>query len=132
MVAVAAMTDVVLDLDELPYLVGRAWTVGDGLRAEDILPADSIRRDFAEPARVFPRLQPAVILAAGDFIVAGLEFGSGAATRTTTRALRMLGAGAVIARSFGEEFVRCALHVGLPPLQIEEAGAIKSGDRLRV
>ena len=126
------MTDDVLDLDELPYLVGRARTVGDCVRADDILPADRIGRDFADPSRVFPRLQPAPTLAVGDFIVAGLEFGTGAATRATARALRMLGAGAVIARSFGEEFVRCALHVGLPPLQVEEAAAIKNGDRLRV
>jgi 3-isopropylmalate/(R)-2-methylmalate dehydratase small subunit len=126
------MTDVALDLDEIPYLVGRARTLGDRVRAEDILPPERSGRDVADPALVFPRLRPALTLAAGDFIVAGLEFGTGIATRATARALRVLGVGAVIARSFGEEFVRCALHVGLPPLQVEEAAAIKTGDRLRV
>jgi 3-isopropylmalate/(R)-2-methylmalate dehydratase small subunit len=103
------MTDSASHLDELPYLVGRAWRVGDRARLEDGLPP----------------LEP------GDFLVAGLEFGIGGATPADARALRRT-AGAVIARSFGEEFFRCALHVGLPALQVEETEAIKTGDRLRV
>ena len=126
------MTDAVLDLDELPYLVGRAWRVGDRIGADDILPAALSGRDLTEASALFPHLRPGVTLAAGDFIVAGLGFGAGAASRATARAVRALGAAAVIARSFGEEFLRCALHVGLPPLQVEEAAAIKTGDRLRV
>jgi len=126
------MTDSALDLDELPYLVGRAWTLGDHIRAEEILPPEHAERDLAAGAFVLRRVAPALALRPGDFLVAGLDFGCGAATRATARALRLIGAGGVIARSFGDEFVRCALHVGLPPLRVEETGAIKNGDRLRV
>lgn len=126
------MTDSALDIDELPYLVGRAWKVGDGIRAEHILPPEHAGKDLAASAFVLQGVMPAPGLRPGDFIVAGAEFGCGAATRATARALRLIGAGAIIARSFGAEFVRCALHVGLPPLQVEETAAIKTGDRLRV
>ena len=127
------MTDSALDLDELPYLVGRAWKVGDGVRAEHILPPEHAGTDRTAAAFGGRATLPvARELQKGDFIVAGLEFGSGPATTATARALRLIGAGAVIARSFGEEFVRCALHIGLPPLQVEETEAIKRGDRLRV
>jgi 3-isopropylmalate/(R)-2-methylmalate dehydratase small subunit len=126
------MTDSAFDLDELPYLVGRAWKLGDGVRAEQILPPEHADADLAAGAFVLQGVAPGLALRPGDFIVAGLDFGCGAATKSTTRALRLIGAGAVIARSFGEQFARCALHVGLPPLQVEETEAIKHGDRLRV
>ncbi len=126
------MTDSALDLDELPYLVGRAWTVGDGIRAEHILAPEHAGKDLGTGAFVLHGVIPGLVLQPGDFIVAGVEFGSGAATKATARALRSIGAGAVIARSLGEQFLRCALHVGLPPLQVEETAAIKTGDRLRV
>jgi|SRR5579862_6123148 len=126
------MADSALDLDELPYLVGRAWAVGDDVRAEDILPSEYAGRDLTDTAMVFPHMRPAPALAPGDFLVAGVGFGSGPAIHATARALRVLGIAAVIARSFGDGFTRCALHVGLPALQVEESAAVKSGDRLRV
>jgi hypothetical protein len=104
------MTDSAFDLDELPYLVGRAWTVGDGVHADDILPPAQAEQELPRAALVLHGVAPDLALAPGDLI----------------------GAGAVIARSFGEQFVRCALHVGLPPLQVEETEAVKHGDRLRV
>lgn len=126
------MTESTFDLDELPYLVGRAWRLGDGIAAERILPPAHANKEFPPTSEVFREVAPDWRLQPGDFIVAGLDFGRGAATRATARALRLIGAGAVIARSFGDQFVRCALHVGLPPLQVEETAAIKHGDRLRV
>lgn len=125
------MTDSAFDLDELPYLVGRAWTLGDWIGADDILAPEHAGTALAA-AFVLQRVMPGRSLRPGDFIVAGLEFGHGAASRSAARGLRMIGAGAVIARSFGEAFVHSALQVGLPPLQVEETAAIKSGDRLRV
>jgi 3-isopropylmalate/(R)-2-methylmalate dehydratase small subunit len=126
------MADSALGLDELPYLVGRAWAVGDDVRAEDILPPEYAERDLTEAAMLFPHMRPAPALAPGDFLVAGLAFGSGSATHATARALRGLGIASVIARSFGDRFMHCALHVGLPALQVEESAAIRTGDRLRV
>jgi len=132
MVGAHAMTDSAPELDELPYLVGRAWTLGDGVAAEHLLPAAHGDTVAALREQVFAGVHPHPALAPGDFLVAGLEFGHGSATRATARAVRLAGVGAIIARNFGAVFLRAALHVGLPPLQVEETGAIKTGDRLRV
>ena len=126
------MTDPVLDLDELPYLVGRAWTLPDGTDVDDFLTIPRADSGTAVTPLGAPRIAVPPALEPGDFVVAGLEFGSGEAASATARALRTIGAGGVIARSFGATFLRCALHVGLPPLQVEETEAIKMRDRLRV
>lgn len=126
--------DAVLELDEIPYLVGRAWCFGDGITAEQILPAHHHERGLAvgELALQGVDREFARHLQRGDFVVAGVAFGAGAATNATARALKLAGVGAVIGRSFGAEFSRAALHVGLPALEVEETGAIKTADRLRV
>jgi 3-isopropylmalate dehydratase small subunit len=69
---------------------------------------------------------------AGDFIVAGLDFAVDVSHRSVPAALKARGIGAVIARSFGPFFVRHGISMGLPALVVEETGAIRSGDRLRV
>ena len=120
------------ELDELPYLVGRAWRLGDGISAEQILAPEHHDVGLAAGSFALRGISPAPQLAPGDFLVAGHDFGAGAATRSTARALRLAGVAAVIARSFGAIFFRCAVHVGLPALQVEETEAVKSGDRLRV
>jgi len=123
------------EFDPLPALRGRAWVFGDHVSAEAVLPSahqqqprdriGAFAMAGADPtfARAIDR---------GDFIVAGLEFGAGAAHTLTAVALHAAGVAAVIARSFGRMFLQAALNVGLPALVIEEAAAIKSGDRLRV
>ena len=68
----------------------------------------------------------------GDIVVAGRGFGAGATGRAPARALKLAGVACVIGRSFDDAFFEAALHVGLPALKVEETGAIKTGDRLRV
>jgi 3-isopropylmalate/(R)-2-methylmalate dehydratase small subunit len=131
MVARAAMTSPV-QLDELPYLVGRAWKLGDQISASAILAPEYAGKDLAVRPFVLRGLAPPFASQPGDFIVAGHEFGIGPATKATARALRVIGIGAVIARSFGTAFAEHALYVGLPALQVEETEALRSGDRLRV
>jgi 3-isopropylmalate/(R)-2-methylmalate dehydratase small subunit len=123
-----------IELDELPYLVGRAWTFGDGIRAQQILPepVDASAAPAAGLAMGGVDVEFAARIAAGDFIVAGRDFGIGAATPTTVAALQHAGVGALICRSFGANFLRLAVAAGLPPAQVEETAAIKRGDRLRV
>jgi 3-isopropylmalate dehydratase small subunit len=109
--------DLRADEDSLLAMNGRAW------RCEDAVSSAVI-------------LQPsfAASLAIGDFIVAGLDFAADtdAEQRRVVAALKTRNLAAVIARSFGAVFLRQALQLGLPALVIEETGAIKHGDRLRV
>ena len=123
------------ELDEIPYLVGRACCLGDDVGSGQILlSADRGDGGQASGNAHLQALHPdlGARLARGDFIVAGLGFGTGAATNASARALKLASVGAVIARTFGAEFFRAAVHVGLPALEVEETGAIKNGDRLRV
>jgi len=128
------MIDSPVDWDELPYLVGCAWTFGDSISAAQILSPAYHDRGLAVGSFVMRGLVPDFPsgLQRGDFVVAGVEFAHGGATAATARALKLIGVGAVIARSFGVSFFHHAIHGGLPALQVEETAAIKTGDRLRV
>jgi 3-isopropylmalate/(R)-2-methylmalate dehydratase small subunit len=128
------MVDSSFDWDELPYLVGRAWTFGDSISAAEILPPEHHDRGLATGSFVMNGQAPSFAsrLQRGDFVIAGLQFGHGNAVAATARALKLAGVGAVIARSFGGSFFRHAIYCGLPALQVEETAAVKTGDRLRV
>jgi 3-isopropylmalate/(R)-2-methylmalate dehydratase small subunit len=132
---VAKYEDLRGDEDSLLAITGCAWVFGDRVTCEQVLAA----KHLDEPptvscAFVMAALNPQFARAAGagDFIVAGLEFAADATHRNVPAALRARGIGAVIARSFGPFFLRNATHIGLPALMLEETGAIRSGDRLRV
>jgi len=62
-------------------------------------------------------------VASGDIIVAGENFGCGSAREIAPRALKELGIGAVIAKSFARTFFRNAVAIGLPLLVSREAAA---------
>lgn len=123
------------ELDPLPARSGRAWVFGDSISRRQLLADEHLGLDAAAASGfILLNLHPdfARLVAAGDFLVAGLDFAFDATERAVPAAVRTLGVAAVIARSFGGVFVRQATHVGLPALIVEETGAIKSGDRLRV
>jgi 3-isopropylmalate/(R)-2-methylmalate dehydratase small subunit len=72
-------------------------------------------------------------LAAGDFIVAGRNFGCGSSREQAAAALKFAGVGAVIAASFGRIFFRNAINLGLPAVIAPEAGATCAvGDLLEI
>jgi 3-isopropylmalate/(R)-2-methylmalate dehydratase small subunit len=60
----------------------------------------------------YPEIRPN--LEAGDFIVAGRNFGCGSSREQAAAALKFAGAGAVIAGSFARIFFRNAINLGLP------------------
>jgi 3-isopropylmalate/(R)-2-methylmalate dehydratase small subunit len=132
---VAKYEDLIAGDDGLLAMTGCAWVFGDHVVRSQLLDDPYLSLN-AEEASAFAMatLHPDFSrhVAAGDFIVAGLEFGSDASLRVIPAALKALGIGAVIARSFGHFFVRNAINVALPPLMVEETAAIKAGDRLRV
>ncbi len=131
----AKYQDLIADDDGLLATTGRAWTFGDHVTSEQVLRAEYLAHSPEEAAQfALAQLHPdfATQVAAGDFVVAGLEFAADASHRAIPAVLKALGVGAVIARSFGHFFLRNAINVGLPALMVEETAAIKMGDRLRV
>ena len=121
--------------DSLLATTGRAWTFGDHVCSADILAAAHLGQPAAEAVRfLFADVAPGVAanVSPGDFVVAGLAFADDATHPIIPAALAALGIGAVIARSVGAVFLRSATALGLPVLVVEETGAIKTGDCLRV
>lgn len=70
-------------------------------------------------------------LTSGDFLVGGHDCGADLAPGSAA-ALRSSSATALIATSIAPAFLAEAMAVGFPAVAIEEAAAIKSGDRLRL
>jgi len=92
---------------------------GDGRLAPHCLAA--LDQSFAE--RVTP----------GDFVVAGREFGCGVYRANAAPTLRETGVGAVLAESFGRLFLRDAIGVGLPVVEVPDVTAhVADGDVLTV
>ena len=70
---------------------------------------------------------------AGDFIVAGRNFGCGSSREQAAAALKFAGVGAVIAGSFARIFYRNAINLGLPAVVAPQASlACAAGDELEI
>jgi 3-isopropylmalate/(R)-2-methylmalate dehydratase small subunit len=117
--------------------MGRAWTLGDGVSTDTIMPGRynlttdpealaqaclcEARPDFAEHVRP------------GDVIVAGRNFGCGSSREHAPLSIRASGVAAVVAASFSRIFARNAVNIGLPVIRCPEAAeAIGDGDELTV
>lgn len=106
-------------------MVGSAWLIGDRPSVAEIV-------RWVEAARTV-EVEDGSCFQPHDFLVGGLDVGCGDGNlRAATATLRRLGVGALIARSFAQPFYHAAIERGLPALVVEEAEAIKLGDRLRV
>jgi len=66
---------------------------------------------------------------AGDFVVAGRNFGCGSSREQAPRALKAAGVSAVIAKSYARIFYRSSFNVGLPLIECD-TDSIKGGDRI--
>lgn len=68
---------------------------------------------------------------AGDFIVAGSNFGCGSSREQAPLAIKYADVGAVLAKSFARIFYRNAINTGLPVVECD-TGQIEPGDELYV
>jgi len=107
--------------------------LGDDVGLDDVIPPGHARQDTAprDPS-TRPRPSSAYRLAPGDVLVATRLCVDDAAGGATAAALRACGVAAVVGRAFSAGFRAQALGSGLPALVIEEVGAIRPGDHLRV
>jgi 3-isopropylmalate/(R)-2-methylmalate dehydratase small subunit len=117
--------------------LGRAWTFGDNVDTDVIIPARYLTStDEALLAEhVLEGIDPAFArsVSRGDVVVAGSNFGCGSSREHAALALRGAGVRAVVAASFARIFFRNAINTGLSVLTCPEAAAaIRPGDEIEV
>ena len=71
-------------------------------------------------------------ITAGDFIVAGRNFGCGSSREQAPLAIKYAQISAVIAKSFARIFYRNSINIGLPVLECKDVDKIDDGDELEV
>jgi len=118
-------------------LTGKAWTFGDDINTDLIIPARYL--NTTDPEELATHLmededaQFIKKISRGDFIVAGKNFGCGSSREHAPLAIKAAGMGAVIAESYARIFYRNAINIGLPILESKEAAhAIESGDKIQI
>lgn len=104
---------------------GKVWKFGDNIDTDLIIPARYLNtsdpKELAEHA--MEDADPTWVdkKKAGEFIVAGENFGCGSSREHAPIALKAAGVSAVIAKSFARIFYRNAINIGLPILESKEA-----------
>src|SRR5436309_13300494 len=97
----------------------RAWVFGAGLDADQIVPARYApfmvgQGKFHLYAFCDARPGFAKEVKPGDVLVGGESFGCGRSREYAVAALKKLGIGGVVAKSFARTFLRTCLNPGLP------------------
>ncbi len=117
-------------------LKGRAFKFGDNISTDHIIPGRfaHLRSNLPELAKhVMEDADPTFVsrVKAGDFIVAGSNFGLGSSREHAPLVIKMAGVRAILAKSVARIFFRNAINLGLPVL-ICDTSLIDDGDELEI
>jgi 3-isopropylmalate/(R)-2-methylmalate dehydratase small subunit len=114
---------------------GRAWKFGANIDTDVIVPGKYLIGDLPEIAsHVMEGTRPgfADLVAPGDIIVAGPNFGTGSSREMAPLAIQAAGISAIVAVSFARIFFRNCINVGLTPVECPRADEIEEGQTVRV
>jgi 3-isopropylmalate/(R)-2-methylmalate dehydratase small subunit len=117
-------------------LRGKVFKFGDSISTDHIVPGRlaHLRSNLPELAKhVLEDADPtfASRVKAGDFIVAGSNFGLGSSREHAPLVIKMAGVSAILAKSVARIFFRNAINLGLPVL-ICDTALINGGDELEI
>jgi len=117
-------------------LRGRAFKFGDSISTDHIIPGRyaHLRSNLPELAKhVLEDADPTFVtrVKAGDFIVAGNNFGLGSSREHAPLVIKMAGVSAILAKTVARIFFRNAINLGLPVL-ICDTDKINDGDELEI
>ena len=117
-------------------LKGRAFKFDDNISTDYITPGrfTHLRSNLPELAKhVLEDADPtfASRVKAGDFIVAGKNFGLGSSREHAPLVIKMAGVSAILSKSVARIFFRNAINLGLPVL-ICDTDKISDGDELEI
>ncbi|CDK39220.1 3-isopropylmalate dehydratase small subunit [Halorubrum sp. AJ67] len=128
------MTDTDVDRDIDTTEPGRAWTFGDDIDTDQIIPSrflvSSDPAELGKHAFNDLRTEFASNVAAGDFVVGGHNFGSGSSREHAPVSLLGAGIDGIVAQSFARIFFRNGINLGLPVLICPDADQIDDGDAI--
>lgn len=116
---------------------GKTWKVGHDVDTDVIIAARYLNDASDENMRKHC-LEDAIahfseVIAPGDILVAGKNFGCGSSREHAPIAIKVAGVSCVIAESFARIFYRNAINIGLPIITNPEAAReIKAGHELEV
>lgn len=115
---------------------GKVWKFGDDVDTDAIVPGKYlILLDPAETAaHVMEGIRPgfADLVAPGDVIVGGANFGTGSSRDPAVKALQSAGIQAIVAESFARIFFRNCINAGLTPVECPEAAKIQEGQHVQI
>lgn len=112
----------------------RVWKFGDALNTDDMLPGKYAPFMVGEDifyTYAFAHLRPefAAEVRPGDLLVGGRNWGLGSSREYAPQALKTLGVGAIIAKSFARIHLRNLLNLGIPAFTSEDVpDALSDGD----
>jgi 3-isopropylmalate/(R)-2-methylmalate dehydratase small subunit len=113
---------------------GQCFVFGDNVNTDEIIPARYLSSsDHAELASWcmedsrpgFGRRNDLK----GSIMVAGENFGCGSSREHAPIAIKASGISCVVAKSFARIFLRNAFNIGLPIVELPEAGEFREGDK---
>jgi 3-isopropylmalate/(R)-2-methylmalate dehydratase small subunit len=99
---------------------GRCWRLGDNISTDHIISGKykfEAINDLSKMAiHVLEDMIPNFyrLVSKGDIIVGGRNFGKGSSREQAPRLLKLVGVGAVVAKSFAHIFYRNSINIGLP------------------
>lgn len=116
----------------------RVWRFGDAINTDDMLPGKYAPLMVGEESfqrYAFAHLRPefASEVRPGDVLVGGSNWGLGSSREYAPQALKKLGVGAILARSFARIHYRNLLNLGIPALVAPDlVDRLQDGDRVRL
>ena len=116
---------------------GKVWRFGNDVDTDAIIPARYLNtsdpKELAKHVMEDADKDFARKMSAGDFIVAGKNFGCGSSREHAPIAIKAAGIQAVIAKSFARIFYRNAFNIGLPIFESAEASEkVKENDEIEI
>lgn len=116
----------------------RVWRFGDSVNTDDMLPGKFAplmvgEETFQRYAFAHLRSEFAATVRPGDVLVGGRNWGLGSSREYAPQALKKLGVGAIIARSFARIHYRNLLNLGIPAIIAPDlVDLLHDGDLVRL
>ena len=115
--------------------MAKAWVFGEGISTDLLAPGNKLKLSPEELSRhCLTAIRPdfPALIAPGDIIFAGRNFGQGSSREQAAVSLKLLGVSAIFAQSFARIFYRNALNLGLPVFDFPYLNEISEGDQVEI